>query len=111
VILLNHLTPTQRRALVVADNRLALSAGWDEELLHIELAALREEDFNLESARFRTTTNLPPWLVDEDETKGLTDGRRGYRFGSETPVSISGKFCGSSVTIDCFAAMPPSLLM
>jgi len=38
VIILDHLTPTQRRALVIADNRLALNAGWDEEMLHLELA-------------------------------------------------------------------------
>jgi len=46
VIVLDHLTPTQRRALVIADNKLALNAGWDEEMLRIELEALREEDFD-----------------------------------------------------------------
>src|ERR671925_1971365 len=33
VIVLDHLTETQRRALVLADNRLAINAGWDEEML------------------------------------------------------------------------------
>jgi hypothetical protein len=41
-------TQAQRRALVVADNQLALNAGWDEEMLRLELAALQEEDFNLD---------------------------------------------------------------
>jgi ParB-like chromosome segregation protein Spo0J len=47
VIVLDHLSETQRRALVIADNRLALNAGWDEEMLRIELAALQGVDFNL----------------------------------------------------------------
>lgn len=46
-IRLGHLTDTQRRAYIIADNKLALNAGWDEEMLGIELAALREEDFDL----------------------------------------------------------------
>src|SRR5580704_9318313 len=40
VIVLGHLSETQRRALVIADNQLALNAGWDEEKLREELAAL-----------------------------------------------------------------------
>ncbi|MFO0291725.1 MAG: ParB/Srx family N-terminal domain-containing protein, partial [Rhodospirillales bacterium] len=42
VIVLAHLTPTQRRALMIADNQIALNAGWNEEMLAAELAALRE---------------------------------------------------------------------
>src|SRR5437764_14948087 len=39
VIVLNHLSPAQRRALVIADNQLSITgAGWDEEMLRIELA-------------------------------------------------------------------------
>ncbi len=52
VIVLDHLSEAQRRALVIADNRLALNAGWDEEMLRVELEALREEDFNLELLGF-----------------------------------------------------------
>jgi ParB-like chromosome segregation protein Spo0J len=40
VIVLSHLTPPQRRALMIADNRIAENAGWDEEMLAAELAAL-----------------------------------------------------------------------
>lgn len=46
-IMLDHLTETQRRALVLADNRLALSAGWDDETLAIELLALRDDGFEI----------------------------------------------------------------
>ena len=47
VVVLDHLTPTQRRAYVLADNKLALNAGWDEELLQQEIAALNLVDFDL----------------------------------------------------------------
>ena len=47
VIVLDHLSETQRRAYVLADNRLALSAGWDDEVLAAELAALESEGFDL----------------------------------------------------------------
>jgi len=47
VIVLRHLSEAQRRALVIADNQLALNAGWDEESLRIELQALQEAEFDL----------------------------------------------------------------
>ena len=46
-IRLAHLTETQRKAYIIADNKLALNAGWDEEMLGLELADLREADFDL----------------------------------------------------------------
>ncbi|MBM3748949.1 MAG: site-specific DNA-methyltransferase, partial [Acidobacteria bacterium] len=73
VIVLDHLTPSQRRALVIADNRLALSAGWDEEMLRVELAALREDDFDLDLIGF-TAEELEELLADpETEVAGHTD--------------------------------------
>lgn len=45
VIILDHLTETQKRAYVIADNRLALNAGSDDELLLVELAELRRDGF------------------------------------------------------------------
>ncbi|WP_037411663.1 site-specific DNA-methyltransferase [Silanimonas lenta] len=47
VIELAHLTPAQKRALVLADNRLALDAGWDEEMLALELTELAEAGYDL----------------------------------------------------------------
>jgi DNA modification methylase len=47
VIELAHLTPGQKRALVLADNRLALEAGWDEEMLALELAELSNAGYDL----------------------------------------------------------------
>jgi hypothetical protein len=44
---LSHLSPAQRRAYVIADNKLALDAGWDHDILAIELEGLVEIDFDL----------------------------------------------------------------
>lgn len=51
-IRLDHLTDTQRRAYVIADNKLGLNSGWDEEMLGLELADLRESDFDLSITGF-----------------------------------------------------------
>lgn len=51
-IRLGHLTETQKRAYVIADNKLALNAGWDEELLRIEFEELSMLDFDLELTGF-----------------------------------------------------------
>ncbi|HXF45193.1 MAG TPA: site-specific DNA-methyltransferase [Burkholderiaceae bacterium] len=55
VIVLRHLTPTQRRALMIADNRIAENAGWDEEMLAAELAALKDDDVDLALLGFDET--------------------------------------------------------
>ncbi len=47
VIELSHLSPAQRQAYVMADNRLALDSGWDDELLRLELGELRTLEFDL----------------------------------------------------------------
>lgn len=47
VLILDHLTPAQKRAYVIADNKLALNAGWDEEVLKVEIETLLEEDFDV----------------------------------------------------------------
>ena len=52
VIILDHLNEQQKRAYVLADNRLALDAGWDTELLHQELQWLDDQEFDLELTGF-----------------------------------------------------------
>src|SRR5258708_33310497 len=49
---LSHLNAAQRRAYVIADNKLALNAGWDREVLAIELQALIDPDFDAEITGF-----------------------------------------------------------
>jgi DNA modification methylase len=51
-IRLSHLSEAQRRAYVIADNKLALNAGWDASILALEMDALRSEDFNLDLLGF-----------------------------------------------------------
>lgn len=48
----NHLTETQKRAYIIADNKLSLNAGWDSELLAVELSELEGADFNLDLLGF-----------------------------------------------------------
>ena len=55
VIRLDHLNKEQRQALVLADNKIAENAGWDEDLLRLELKALEEADFDLEMIGFNET--------------------------------------------------------
>lgn len=61
-IRLAHLTDAQKRAYVIADNKLALNAGWDDALLALELRELAEMDFDLRLTGF-----------DDDEISKLLD--------------------------------------
>jgi ParB-like chromosome segregation protein Spo0J len=88
VIVLDHLSEAQKQAYIIADNQLALNAGWNEDLLRVELAALQAEDFNIdligfddeELARLLAAQNATEGLTDEDAVPALT----------ETPVSRTG---------------------
>lgn len=62
VVVLDHLTAEQRRAYVLADNKLALNAGWDVSLLQQEVMALSLADFDL---------NLLGW--SEEDIAGMLD--------------------------------------
>jgi ParB-like chromosome segregation protein Spo0J len=73
VIVLWHLSEAQRRALVIADNQLAIAgAGWDEDLLRIELAILHEENYNLDLVGF-DDIELQRLLEAQDAAPFLTD--------------------------------------
>jgi len=89
VIVLDHLTETQRRALVLADNKLALNAGWDDEMLRVELESLKEDDFNLDLVGF-TSEELDGLLRDPEEAHdGLTD-EDAVPAAEEAAVSVVG---------------------
>jgi ParB-like chromosome segregation protein Spo0J len=72
VIVLEHLSEIQRRALVIADNQLALNAGWDEQMLREQLAALQDQDFNLDLLGF-DDQELARQLSEHEAAAGLTD--------------------------------------
>ena len=52
VIELSHLSPTQKKALIIADNKLALNAGWDNDMLALEFEELNIEGFDLDLLGF-----------------------------------------------------------
>ena len=85
VIVLDHLSEAQKRAYIIADNQLALNAGWDDELLRSELAALQEEDFDLSLIGFEDE-ELARLLAAQDAAEGLTDEDAVPEL-PETPVS------------------------
>ena len=68
VVVLDHLTSTQRRAYILADNQLALQAGWDQELLAVELADLSAAGFDLALTGF-SDEELADLLGDIDEAE------------------------------------------
>ena len=68
---LGHLTDAQKRAYVIADNRLALNAGWDEEMLKVEFAELGDLGFDLELTGF-DAKEIDVFLSDPFDA-GLTD--------------------------------------
>ena len=72
-IRLVHLSETQKRAYIIADNKLALNAGWDEEMLALELAELREVDFDMQITGF-DEAELGEFDVVEAEMPTLADG-------------------------------------
>jgi ParB family chromosome partitioning protein len=78
VIVLDHLTPEERRAYVLADNRLAENAGWDEELLRLEVGDLAELDFDLSLLGWSDDelAQLMPEVEELDDMPDLPSGDR-----------------------------------
>ena len=72
VIMLGHLSDTQKRAYVLADNRLALDAGWDEDILARELQRLDEEGYDLANTGF-AEEEIIALLPDFDEDQQPVD--------------------------------------
>lgn len=70
---LPHLTDTQKRAYIIADNKLALNAGWDDEMLKIELSDLLGEGFDVELTGF-TLAEISALGLDEQESENAADG-------------------------------------
>lgn len=73
VIEATHLTDAQRRAYVIADNRLALDAGWDEEMLRVEFAELEALGFDLELTGFSLEDVGSLLDVGDNESKQIKE--------------------------------------
>lgn len=73
MIRLEHLSETQRRALVIADNKIAANSTWDEDLLRLELEELRAEGFDLDITGFDLDEIDRLLQGSGSEAAGLTD--------------------------------------
>ncbi len=105
VIVADGWTDHQKRAYIIADNKLALNAGWDEELLAIELADLRDAGFDLDLIGFDGEELSV--IFDDEHVGGLTDEDAVPEIVGD-PVSKSGDLwalgehrilCGDSTTL------------
>ena len=101
-ITLDYLTEAQKKAYIIADNQLALNAGWNEELLALEIEELNDLDFNLDLLGFDDPLKFLPdkeGHTDEDEVPDVPDN----------PVTKEGDLwvlgnhkilCGNSTSVD-----------
>ena len=105
-IQLSHLTEAQKKAYIIADNKLALNAGWDDEMLAVELTDLKDMGFDLELTGFNTDEIEA--LLAPVGTEGLTD-EDAVPEVPEAPVTVLGDvwllgnhrlMCGDSTSID-----------
>ena len=105
-IRLDHLNDFQKKAYIIADNKLALNAGWDDELLRLELGQLNEDGFDLSLTGF-DDDELSKLLIPE-QIDGLTD-EDDVPEVPEDPVTVEGDvwvlgnhrlMCGDSTSID-----------
>jgi DNA modification methylase len=105
-IILDHLTKAQQRALVIADNQLALNAGWDMNMLKAEIEDLSLENFNLELLGF--DDDFLDGLLETAPSGGKTD-EDAVPEVPEIPKTVPGDvwvlgnhrlMCGDSTSID-----------
>ena len=106
VIVLDHLSKSQQRALVIADNQLALNAGWNMDMLKAEIEDLQLDDFDLSILGF--DDKFLDGLLEPEPTAGLTD-EDAVPEVPETPKTVLGDvwvlgnhrlMCGDSTSID-----------
>lgn len=105
-IVLDYLSKAQQRALVIADNQLALNAGWDMEMLKAEIEDLNLEDFDLGLLGF--DDKFLDGLLEPEPSEGLTD-EDAVPEVPEQPKTVLGDvwvlgnhrlMCGDSTSID-----------
>jgi DNA modification methylase len=108
VIVLAHLSETQRRALVLADNKLAENAGWDEEMLRVELETLQEDGFNLDLVGF-SDEEIEALLRDPEQVAAGNTDEDAAPEVPETAVTVAGDvwllgahrlLCGDSTQVE-----------
>jgi len=103
---LSYLSEAQKKAYVIADNKLALNAGWDDDMLKVELSELKDLEFDLSLIGFDADELAN--LLEPEQVEGLTDEDEVPEL-PETPVTVEGDvwilgnhrlMCGDSTSID-----------
>ena len=116
-IVLDHLSKAQQRALVIADNQLALSAGWDIDMLKAEIEDLKLDGFDLELLGF--DDKFLDGLLEPEPTEGLTDEDAVPEVPA-IPVTVEGDvwvlgnhrlMCGDSTSIDALQTLTGGVLV
>lgn len=102
---LTHLTEAQKRAYIIADNRLALNAGWDEDMLRVELQDLDSLDFDINLLGFdereidSLLSSVNDGLTDEDAVPELPEEPT-TKLGDLWLLGEHRLLCGDSTSID-----------
>ena len=106
-VLVDHLTEAQKKAYIIADNRMALDAGWDEELLRVEIEALQAESFDISLTGFDNDEIADLFGKDEDDVEDddydLTAALEKAAFVEKGDVWIVGRhrlMCGDATSED-----------
>jgi DNA modification methylase len=116
-IILDHLSKAQQRALVIADNQLALNAGWDIDMLKAEIEDLNLENFDLSLLGF--DDKFLDGLLEPEPTDGLTDEDAVPEVPA-IPVTVEGDvwvlgnhrlMCGDSTSIDALEKLTDGSLV
>ena len=68
-VFVDHLTEAQKKAYILADNRFALDAGWDEEMLRVEMEALQDMDFDISLTGFDEAEIADLFAADDNEAQ------------------------------------------
>lgn len=110
---LADLTETQRKAYIIADNRLALNAGWDNEMLKLEFDDLAEMGFDLELTGFSLEeieqlkpVELNDGLTDEDAVPEAPEEPK-TKLGDIYQLGNHRLMCGDSTSIDAVDKLMP----
>lgn len=104
-------TDAQKRAYVIADNKLALNAGWDNDLLAVEFGELAELGYDLELTGFSaeeiaalTPEEIPPGLTDEDDVPAVPE-EPVTKLGDVWVMGKHRLMCGDSTSMDAVEAL------
>ena len=112
-VFVDYLTEAQKKAYILADNRMAMDAGWDEELLRIEIESLKDMDFNVGLTGFSEDELAELYGEDkqsevEDDDYDLSDALEKAAFVKHGDIWTVGRhrlMCGDATSSEDVAAL------